>query len=565
MKKYAWIIISTILAVGCDDFLKTTNFMEKSDQNFPENVSDCYQQLTGVYNGLNKTISGSCPYIIGDLISDDMYSGGSATDFTAHGFDQWRKSNPNMVESVWNSYYSAIYRANKLLEAADKIAFTNENDKKQILGECYFLRAYFYSELSKLFGRVPLLIKSDPVNISRSPIDEVYSQIASDLKSAIDNLPAVIPATVNNGHATKWAAEALLGRVYLFYSGYYKKETLPLVGGGSISKDQIVGYINDLIANSGHGLVNDFRNLWAYTNNLTVGDYPYTKNAISVDGLPLLWAGEGNKETIFAVNFGQGVGENNVSLYFGLRGQNYNEVFPFGYGYGQGTINPNLIKQWLREEPKDTIRLWGSVTDVQNPREGIFNYKINGWGYIEETRLFDKKASIYYAFTSKTGERKAWKTQNFQVISDGIPTGNANSSFVDLILIRYADVLLMHSELTGTVDNLNKVRARAGLPPIATYSLAALQTERRHELAFEGLRYYDLLRWFGPETTGDIIDINQQGGDMLNSKVPSKYNQSVTDRLKATGGFMQIPENQILLSNGVLKQNPGWDVGSELQ
>ncbi len=557
--------MAVVLSVGCNDFLKTTDFMEKSDQNFPENASDCYQQLTGVYNGLNKTISGSCPYIIGDLISDDMYSGGSATDFTAHDFDQWRKSNPNMVESVWNSYYSAIYRANKLLEAADKVAFTNENDKKQILGECYFLRAYFYSELSKLFGEVPLLIKSDPMNIPRSSIDEVYGQIALDLKSAIDNLPSVIPATANTGHATKWAAEALMGRVYLFYSGYYKKDALPLIGGGSISKDQVVGYINDLIANSGHGLVNDFRNLWAYTNKLTVVDYPYTKDAKSVDGQPLLWAGEGNKEAVFDVNFGQGVGENNVCLYFGLRGQSYNQVFPFGYGYGQGTINPNLIKQWLVEEPNDTIRLWGSVTDIQNPREGIFNYVINGWGYVEETRLFDKKASIYYAFTSKTGERKNWKTQNFQVISDGIPTGNANSSFVDLILIRYADVLLMHSELTGTVINMNKVRARAGLSPITTYSLAALQTERRHELAFEGLRYYDLLRWFGPETTGTIIDINQQGGDMLNSKIPGKYNHIVTDRLKATGGFMQIPENQILLSNGVLKQNPGWDVGSELQ
>lgn len=571
MKKYIWVIMVAIFALGCDDFLETTNFTEKSDQNFPKNAGDCYQQLTGVYNALSVTVDGNCSYILGDLISDDMYSGGSPSDFSAHAFDQWRQNSPNLIESVWSSYYSGIYRANKLIEATGKIDFSNDKDKKQILGECYFLRAYFYSELAKLFGEVPVLIKSEAVNIPRSPIDEVYGQIAMDLKSAIENLPSdkYVPASANFGHATKWAAEALLGRIYLFYTGYYNKNELPIAGGGSITKDQVVAYLNDLIATSGHDLVNDYRNLWAYTNQLTVGDYTYTKDSKGIDGKPLLWAGEGNKEVIFAINFGQKTGgsnsENNVCLFFGFRGQSSNSnVFPFGYGYGQGSINPNLIKQWLVEEPSDTIRLWGSVTDVQNPREGIFNYDINGWSFVEETRLFDKKASIYYSWTSKTGERKDWKSQNFQVISDGIPTGNANSSFVDLILIRYADVLLMQSELTGTSENMNKVRARAGLPQ-KSYSLDALQIERRHELAFEGIRYYDLLRWFGPETTGTIIDKNQKGGDMLNGGTPGTYNYSVADRIKATGGFMQIPQNQIQLSNDVLKQNPGWGVGSELQ
>lgn len=98
---------------------------------------------------------------------------------------------------------------------------------------------------------------------------------------------------VEAGHATKWAAEALMARVYLFYTGFYGKDSLPLVtadGVGSISKSEVVAWIDDCVANSGHSLVNDYRNLWPYTNEFTVGDYEYTKNATDVNGNALRWA-----------------------------------------------------------------------------------------------------------------------------------------------------------------------------------------------------------------------------------------------------------------------------------
>ncbi|HNZ72313.1 MAG TPA: RagB/SusD family nutrient uptake outer membrane protein, partial [Prolixibacteraceae bacterium] len=129
-----------------------------------------------------------------------------------------------------------------------------------------------------------------------------------------------------------------------------------------------------------------------------------------------------------------------------------------------------------------------------------------------------------------------------------------------LILIRFADVLLMHSELTETATGLNRVRQRANLPEVG-YSLSALKKERRYELCFEALRWNDLRRW------GDVADIvaNQTGVSLLNRGNEDKYTFGQYDflnRYNATKGFWKIPDSQITLSEGVLEQNEGWDEAS---
>ena len=121
----------------------------------------------------------------------------------------------------------------------------------------------------------------------------------------------------------------------------------------------------------------------------------------------------------------------------------------------------------------------------------------------------------------------------------------------DFIYMRYADVLLMHSELTGDATGLNAVRARAGLEPVA-YSLDALKEERLHEFAFEGIRWFDLVRW------GDVANGKNFYGsecDVINVGVPGKYSVSYRPEIK---GLVSIPESEIALSNGVYEQNPGW-------
>lgn len=131
----------------------------------------------------------------------------------------------------------------------------------------------------------------------------------------------------------------------------------------------------------------------------------------------------------------------------------------------------------------------------------------------------------------------------------------------NIIFIRFADVLLMHSELTQTPDGMNKVRARAKLPAL-NYSIDNIIKERRYELCFEGVRWNDLRRWHKV----DEIMKSQVGQEIGNRKYTDKYvdfngDNSFSARYQATGGFFNIPDAQIILSNGVLLQNKGWAEG----
>jgi len=126
----------------------------------------------------------------------------------------------------------------------------------------------------------------------------------------------------------------------------------------------------------------------------------------------------------------------------------------------------------------------------------------------------------------------------------------------DYILIRYADVLLMAAELgsPNAVAYFNKVHTRAGLTAVASVSLSDIQTERRFEFAFEGIRYWDLLRT-GLDNAANAIAASAQ--IVKSGGVADHITYDVT-KIKATKGFMQIPNTQITLSNGTLNQNSGW-------
>ncbi|MDX9908125.1 MAG: RagB/SusD family nutrient uptake outer membrane protein, partial [Mariniphaga sp.] len=129
-----------------------------------------------------------------------------------------------------------------------------------------------------------------------------------------------------------------------------------------------------------------------------------------------------------------------------------------------------------------------------------------------------------------------------------------------LIHIRFADVLLMQSELKEDAAGLNRVRARSNLAPVS-YSLQAIKAERRWELAFESIRWWDLLRWSGPslDEAGDALN-KQNGFTLINAaEVVPMVNYDYKARLKQTQGYWAIPQTEIDKSNGVLEQNPGWE------
>lgn len=557
MNKIKYISIVLLIATfSCEDFLNVKDYTQKSSQNFPLNYEDCNQALAAAYSNLamGQPITG---FVIGSLASDDVLGGGAPFDDNAHSFDRWRKYSPNMLAGLWKDVYQGIFRVNKLMESIGQVEFASDEQYNMVMGESLFLRAFFYSELVKLFGEVPLIISAkEPVNYPKSPAEDVYAQIAQDLISAIDYLPSEPYNSIapeRYGHATRWAAEALLARVFLFYTGYYKKSVLPVAGGGEVSNDMVIEYLDDLIANSGHGLVDDYRNLWLYTNDYSKDDYPYTK------GKNLSWAGDGNKEVVWSGKHGYDPSwaspqHNPLPQHLGIRGQHQATAFPYGWGYGWGPVNPRMVEQWITDEPDDTIRRWGSVVDMNSPREGFRNY-FNDDPMVEETGYYQKKVTSIIVYSDKSAaDTSDWEWMYYDNFVNGFATTNISSQ--ELIFIRYSDVLLMHAELTQTAYGINLVRERAKLPPVE-YSFEKLQKERRYELAFESIRFYDLLRWYGLDA-GKIIDQNQNGVEVLDTEEPVLYSADLEERIRSTGGFMQIPETQISLSDEVLTQNKGW-------
>lgn len=563
MKKLLYIIsVSFLLLTACETFLDSENLTKKDTSNFPSTQTDAVQMITGIYSTLNNAVytPDDNPFYTYEMAGDDRLGGGSTSNRNAQSADRLLNCKVSTFESIWTIRYSGIFRANNAINTIDNVEnWETANKREQLLGEAHFLRAFFYFDMAQLFGQVPLILETNPQNLPKSTPDSIYAQIAFDLVKAIEYFPATKYPDFELGHASKWAAQALLARVYLFYTGFYGKTELPVANmDKALSKADVVSYVEDCINNSGHDLLPDQRNLWPYTNPHTAPYYNYTK------GTTLEWAGDNNIEVLFALNFSNttefsGAGHiyssgyaNRIVEFFGLRKSGEN-CFPFiPQGYSNGPASHNLWTEWAADPNyAGDYRREGSICDraVELPEyqgdpakevenTGLFAKKYAGCGaYDEEGTMYQSYAYFY----GGQNDKQLGLTQS-------------------IIFIRFADVLLMHSELTETNTGLNRVRKRANLPEIA-YSLENLKKERRYELCFEALRWNDMRRW------GDVAEIakNQEGQPILVRGNEERYTFGSFDfmsRYNATKGFFKIPESQITLSEGVLEQNEGWDEAS---
>jgi len=567
MKKLIYLASILFLFTSCESFLDTTDYTLKNSETFPRTDADAATMVTGVYSTLNTSVANitSSYFWICEIADDDRFGGGGANDKLMQANNQLLYTDLNQFSSFWSEHYSGIARAGAAIDALQNMA---EGDtKNQKLGEAKFLRALFYFELVQILGDVPL-VKKVPSNIKEAKIapaqvsqDSIYIQIATDLWDAYSTMPSTKWNGVPSGTVTKWAVAGLLARVYLFYTGFYNKTDLPTET-GKVTKDQVVAALEDCINNSGHSLVPDFRSLWPYSNSLSKKQYEYAKDAPD-------WVRDGqNPEQVFAIkmstmaNWGTSIGYGNgYGLFFGLRNNGawaneYKDVFPMGQGWGAGPVNSQLWDQWQTEEPGDKRMQASIYNQAIECKAGAYMYGADN--LMEETGMWQKKVVAITAY-GKGGDPNALYNyftsakEYYNRVDDDFQIGYA----IDLTLIRYADILLMHSELTKTVTGINQVRARVSLPAIAAYSDDALRKERHHELAFEGLRWGDIRRWgIAEQVLGKMY-----GTPIFNKGVATtmkKQGVGVVERYKATKGFFFIPQKEIDLADGALKQNAGW-------
>jgi len=506
---------------SCSDFLTTEmTDAKKNIQSYYKTPNDALTALTGCYNGLNLVSNNGVSFAVGsEVFSDNCFGGTGATDGPGYQMiDEFNKtvslSDKSMYKDSWKAYYQAVYRCNVLIDHIDGAKSDSSiTILNQYKAEAKFLRAYLYFDMVRLWGNIPLVITPTLDNVPQAAPADVYAQIMSDLRYAADTLKAVSYNVVPSGRATKWAAESLLARVYLFYTGYYNQTTI----GGETALTALAA-VEDVIKNSGHDLVSDFNTLW-----------PAASAAKK-----LSYAGEANAEVVFTIknsstdDWSNGTG-NHWLVMEGVRGQS---IYPYQYGWGACTVDPKLYNSFSAGDS----RQFASIIAIAEEGLDFTNQKDQK----EYTGYYLKK---YSALCDKNGKSIA---TNFQ-------TGPSQ----DYCVIRYSDVLLMAAELGSqkAQNYLDKVRTRAGLASV-TVSKAAIQDERRFEFVGEGIRYWDLLRQ-GLQTAATTIVNNTTVSLFENGGVKPSATQ-FKDQIIATKGLQQIPDEQITLSSGKLKQNEGW-------
>lgn len=454
-------IVLIITCMSCDDYLEILPEGQENTENYFNTQQDYEDALVGVYDLLSTTYLSN---ILGEIASDNSLCGGdSPTDVLdwQQIDDMTHTADNGALRNVFQWMYAGISRANYIVEFQDKIDFEG---KEQLLAENLFLRSYYYFELVKFFGDVPLYVDGritieESQSIGRTPKTEVYARLEADLQSAIDDLPW---QQGQSGRATKGAALALLGKIYLYQEKFQES---------AIVFDQVI--------NSGqYQLEPDFGTIFLNFN-------------------------ENNIESVFEVQYfgGEGGGfdcfqcvEGNVAV--GFMGPRFSggNFAPFTKGFSFNPPTEEVYNAFSADDVRRDASILNMAEFVMERPDVTFSFG----NMLDYTGYYNKKY-IPYAEANEN-DTNLTHSNNYRAI-------------------RYADVLLMAAEAfnRGGLDDVkargyvNLVRNRAGLDDIQTSGSNLTQdiySERRLELVGEGHRFFDQVRTGQTNSIPDFSEKN---------------------------------------------------------
>ena len=452
LKTIATCLVITLSLASCgDDFVELSPQYSIDSENFFNSEDDYYSALVAAYDMLQSSYVN---VILGEIASNNTLCGGeSPTDVIGWQQidDMIHTSNNGNLHDIWKWMFAGVQRTNYFMEFRDKIEFEG---RAEMIGEVQFLRAYYHFELVKWFGGIPMKVNErfqlgDETSIPRSSVAEVYAQIELDLIFASENLPYI---QAEKGRITKGAAQALLGKAYLYQNKF----------------DEASIILENLILNGPYALVADATNFMNMFENLN----------------------ENNIESVFEVQYveNQGAGfgclqcsEGNVAVGFqgirGYTGPNFTSGFSFNIP----------VQELVDAFEMDDRRIDVTILDIDawSQQTGATFDK----GY-EHTGYFNRKYLPRSRGADAQGDRNLTNPNNYRAI-------------------RFADVLLMAAEAFNrkndpedvkAQDYLNRVRQRAfgdmmhNLSSTGTSLTEDIFKERRLELAGEGHRFFDLVR-----------------------------------------------------------------------
>jgi hypothetical protein len=516
MKKstsYLYVVLMIFLA-SCAKDLQQVPISSATTPTFYKQPSDFIQGVNAAYNSLRGYPDRLL--FLSEVRSDNIYP----QNAVGRDPDPINNFSPGIaanvyVEEAWNADFSGIFKANTILDQLNKNAayVGNAALATRLTAEARFLRAFFYFDLVRYYGRVPVIdhpvTAAEANTIGRSSVDSVYNLIISDLQFAVGNLPknysGTFPAytATDVGRATKYAAEAILGEVYMARSG--PKYGIDGPGLASNEWNLAVPLFNDIISSGIFVFNPNFANIFAYSNQSP----NYTT---------------GNKEAIFDIMFL--TGQNPIlgtDFTWQLSPQNYFNSLPSGNSPANGALgDPAMSANLLSSFAANDLR--------KSPTIHVTPFTYSG---TTNTYAFFRK----YLDTTK------------------IPTSRFDWG-INFIAVRYTDILLLKAEcvLNGATGSqaadvdavVNQVRARAGLPALTGVTLAQLYDERRREFADEGTRWFDLQR------SGNLITI-MNAWIATEDAVLKKMNLVTPNYI-----IYPVPQSQMDAAPGLYTQNPGY-------
>jgi hypothetical protein len=621
MKKYilsALVVSSATLFTACNDMLDTDpRVTDLTAATFPGKPADVEALNAGTYSIMNTLGGGdqsgilNNPFYWWSLMSDDCFGSGGLQDNVAKSLHHFTTASANQYEQDFILLFGGISRANNQIETIDNVKWTDAQkaQRNQLLGEGYFMRGFYTLLLTQMYGDVPLITSTtitDAMQEEKSAETDVYPQILSDFVSAKNLMKA--ERANGSGHADKYTAEAFIARAWMFWAGFYKgvrelasgDASMDLVAqegcaeGTKLAKADVVAALKDVINNGGYKLCEDFRSLWQYSNSLLWDEahdgkghaYEFIADMKRENCFDQPGMGNGNTEEIFQIQFmnasNWNIGgtynnprmySNYLSCFWGLRNGATNDngkrdkTYPFNQGWGQGTPSNNLWDDWTDAERTGgytDIRKLGTLIDLENEL-AAYTYEKDD---CEESGYGVKKYADVN-LDACAADNDSWWSKAPDYTSSSLDNKQQGDHFEDYYLMRYADVLLMMTELTGDPQYMNQVQKRAGVPQTG-YSLTAVQNERRWEFALEGLRFNDMRRWSGADGHSEssyaakalqaqkgkqIVCLGQKGAKRSMEHMTCSWSKRYAD----TKGFLPKPQAQITLMNNKMKQNAGWD------
>ena len=621
MKKYilsALAVCSAAIFTSCDDMLDTDpRVTDATSATFPGKIADVEALNTATYSIMNTMGGGDPdnqnPFLWWEVMSDNCFGSGGLQDNKVKSLHHLVQMNSNQYEQPFVLLYGGINRANNQIETIDNVDWTgNEAKRNQLLGEGYFMRGLYTLWLTQLYGDVPLItatLITEEMKAQVSAEEVIYPQILSDFVSA-QNL---MSTEKSSGHANKYVAEAFMARAYMFWAGFYKKVADLSTGSApaidlveqegctaaSLSQADVVNALRDVVNSGAYELLEDYRSLWQYSNSyvwdetqkaIETGEghaYKFIADMKREHCFDQPGMGNGNKEELFQIQFMNAskwdldqkgpyscarMYCNYLSVFWALRVNGHNGdrnfTYPFTQGWGQGTPSNNIWDDWTVAENE------GGYTDIRKLAsliDGVTENKEIDYEFVKdccEASGFGVKKYNGVTLDALTGDSPWWDFAGGENFKGTLENPMQGDHFEDFYLMRYADVLLMLSEMTGDAQYMNQVQKRAGVPE-TPYSLKELQNQRRWEFAFEGLRFNDMRRWSGKDGGESCYAAKalqaQAGkqmvvkGNVANKTTMKHMTCSWTKRYADTNGFLAKPQSQITLMNGKLIQNPGWD------